>query len=123
MTSAREKLEAILSRLTARASDEKVFLKVYAEQARAAADAAEPELSPGPADPAALVGPAGSDDQAVEPLLQPAAGEAVELDAADLEALDTDQLVRLEQGLHHWDQLAQRELRERARISKEEESE
>jgi hypothetical protein len=42
---------------------------------------------------------------------------------ADLAALETDQLAKLEQGLHHWDQLAQRELRERARISKEEEPE
>lgn len=47
MTSAREKLEVILSRLTARASDEKVFLKVYAEQARAAADAADARRSQG----------------------------------------------------------------------------
>jgi hypothetical protein len=42
---------------------------------------------------------------------------------ADLAALDTDQLAKLEQGLHHWDQLAQRELRERARLAKEEEAE
>lgn len=40
-TSTRDRLEAILSRLAARAADEKVFLKVYAEQARDAADAAD----------------------------------------------------------------------------------
>ncbi|OQM76355.1 amidase [Manganibacter manganicus] len=41
MTSCRDQLEAILARLEARADDERVFVKLYAETARAAADAAD----------------------------------------------------------------------------------
>ncbi|MER8867393.1 amidase [Mesorhizobium sp. M0751] len=41
MQSARDRLEAILSRLAARAGDESVFVKLYPEAARAAADAAD----------------------------------------------------------------------------------
>ncbi len=41
MTSVRDKLESILSRLDARAGDEKVFLRLYRDEARAAADAAD----------------------------------------------------------------------------------
>ncbi|MCV3207511.1 amidase [Mesorhizobium sp. YC-39] len=41
MQSARDRLEAILSRLAARADDENVFVKLYPEAARAAADAAD----------------------------------------------------------------------------------
>ena len=38
---ARDRLEEILARLAARAADECVFLKLYPDQARAAADAAD----------------------------------------------------------------------------------
>lgn len=41
MTTTRDKLETILARLAARAGDERVFLRVYAETARMAADAAD----------------------------------------------------------------------------------
>lgn len=41
MSSARDRLEAILSRLAERAADEKVFTKLYPDVARAAADAAD----------------------------------------------------------------------------------
>ncbi|TGQ70930.1 MAG: amidase [Mesorhizobium sp.] len=41
MQSIRDHLETILSRLAARAGDERVFMKVYAEAARAAADACD----------------------------------------------------------------------------------
>jgi len=41
MPSARDRLEVILSRLAARAGDERVFTKLYLEAARAAADAAD----------------------------------------------------------------------------------
>jgi aspartyl-tRNA(Asn)/glutamyl-tRNA(Gln) amidotransferase subunit A len=41
MTTIRDKLENILARLAARAADERVFLRVYQEAARAAADAAD----------------------------------------------------------------------------------
>jgi aspartyl-tRNA(Asn)/glutamyl-tRNA(Gln) amidotransferase subunit A len=41
MTHSRDRLEAILSRLSARAGDERVFMKLYLEDARAAADAAD----------------------------------------------------------------------------------
>ncbi|TKB82706.1 MAG: amidase, partial [Mesorhizobium sp.] len=41
MQSARDSLEAILSRLAARVGDESVFVKLYPEAARAAADAAD----------------------------------------------------------------------------------
>jgi hypothetical protein len=41
----------------------------------------------------------------------------------DMRRLDQDQLVRFQQSLYHWYQLAARELRERARISKEEQPE
>ena len=41
MTSCRDQLEAILAHLKARAADERVFTKLYAEAARAAADAAD----------------------------------------------------------------------------------
>jgi aspartyl-tRNA(Asn)/glutamyl-tRNA(Gln) amidotransferase subunit A len=41
MTTTRDKLESILSRLAARAGDERVFLKIYGDAARAAADAAD----------------------------------------------------------------------------------
>jgi hypothetical protein len=42
---------------------------------------------------------------------------------ADVRALDRDQLVRLEQALHHWAHISMRELRERTRLAKEEEAE
>jgi aspartyl-tRNA(Asn)/glutamyl-tRNA(Gln) amidotransferase subunit A len=41
MQSARDRLEAVLSRLAARVGDESVFVKLYPEAARAAADAAD----------------------------------------------------------------------------------
>jgi len=41
MISVRDKLEMVLARLTAREGDERVFLKLYPEAARAAADAAD----------------------------------------------------------------------------------
>ncbi|CCV05261.1 Amidase [Mesorhizobium metallidurans STM 2683] len=41
MQSARDRLDAVLSRLAARADDQRVFVKLYAEAARAAADAAD----------------------------------------------------------------------------------
>ncbi len=41
MTAVRDKLETILARLAARAADERVFLSVYHDAARAAAAAAE----------------------------------------------------------------------------------
>ena len=41
MTTIRDKLESILARLTQRAAEERVFLRVYADAARAAADAAD----------------------------------------------------------------------------------
>jgi aspartyl-tRNA(Asn)/glutamyl-tRNA(Gln) amidotransferase subunit A len=41
MTNVRDRLEAILERLRARASEERVFLRLYEEAARAAADAAD----------------------------------------------------------------------------------
>jgi aspartyl-tRNA(Asn)/glutamyl-tRNA(Gln) amidotransferase subunit A len=41
MTSVRDKLEAIFTRLDARAGDERAFLRLYKAQARAAADAAD----------------------------------------------------------------------------------
>lgn len=41
MSSARDRLEAVLSRLAQRAADEKVFTRLYPEAARAAADAAD----------------------------------------------------------------------------------
>ncbi len=41
MTKVRDRLESILSRLAARADEERVFSKVYAERARAEADAAD----------------------------------------------------------------------------------
>ncbi|CAH2406158.1 amidase [Mesorhizobium ventifaucium] len=41
MQSARDRLEAVLSRLTVRADNESVFVKLYSEAARAAADAAD----------------------------------------------------------------------------------
>ncbi|CCV11435.1 amidase [Mesorhizobium sp. STM 4661] len=41
MQSARDRLEAVLSRLAVRADDESVFVKLYPEAARAAADAAD----------------------------------------------------------------------------------
>jgi len=41
MTTIRDKLEAILARLKARAADERVFLRLYEDAARAAADAAD----------------------------------------------------------------------------------
>ncbi|MCF6100893.1 amidase [Mesorhizobium muleiense] len=41
MQSARDRLEAVLSRLTVRADNESVFVKLYPEAARAAADAAD----------------------------------------------------------------------------------
>jgi hypothetical protein len=47
----------------------------------------------------------------------------VELTLADVRWLQTDQLKRFEHALHHWEQLANWELRKRARISKEEEAE
>ncbi|HEV2558236.1 MAG TPA: amidase [Microvirga sp.] len=58
MTSARDRLDAILDRLAARREDERVFLKLYEEQARDAAAAAEARrragLSLGPLDGAAV---------------------------------------------------------------------
>ncbi|KUM28715.1 amidase [Mesorhizobium loti] len=54
MQSARDRLEIILSRLANRAADEKVYTRLYAEAARAAADAADARrkasLSSGPLD-------------------------------------------------------------------------
>ncbi|WP_262271226.1 amidase [Microvirga yunnanensis] len=54
MTTIRDKLETILARLAGRAADERVFLRVYADQARVAADAADARrrigLSLGPLD-------------------------------------------------------------------------
>jgi hypothetical protein len=47
----------------------------------------------------------------------------VELTLADVRGLETDQLKRFEHALYHWAKLADWELRERARISKEEEAE
>lgn len=44
MNSVRDRLESILSRLEARARSERVFSKVYAQQARAEADAADARL-------------------------------------------------------------------------------
>ncbi|MDF2973277.1 MAG: amidase, partial [Microvirga sp.] len=41
MTTIRDKLETILERLDARAADERVFVRLYHEAARAAADAAD----------------------------------------------------------------------------------
>ena len=41
MPSSRDRLEAVLHRLEARAGDERVFIRLYAEAARAAADAAD----------------------------------------------------------------------------------
>jgi aspartyl-tRNA(Asn)/glutamyl-tRNA(Gln) amidotransferase subunit A len=41
MTTTRDKLESILARLDARAADERVFLRLYRDAARAAADAAD----------------------------------------------------------------------------------
>ncbi|RUX04047.1 amidase, partial [Mesorhizobium sp. M8A.F.Ca.ET.023.01.1.1] len=41
MQSIRDRLENILSRLANRAADEKVYTKLYAEAARAAADASD----------------------------------------------------------------------------------
>ncbi|AMS41648.1 amidase [Aminobacter aminovorans] len=41
MTTTRDRLEAILSRLAARAGEERVFMKLYADVSRAAADAAD----------------------------------------------------------------------------------
>ncbi len=41
MQSSRDRLEAVLARLSARAGEERVFTRVYAEAARAAADAAD----------------------------------------------------------------------------------
>src|SRR5688500_8435081 len=41
MTTIRDKLETILERLDARAADERVFVRLYREAARAAADAAD----------------------------------------------------------------------------------
>jgi aspartyl-tRNA(Asn)/glutamyl-tRNA(Gln) amidotransferase subunit A len=46
-TSVRDKLEDILTRLAARAGDEKVFLKVYSGEARIAAEAADARRSKG----------------------------------------------------------------------------
>ncbi|WP_266019784.1 amidase [Brucella intermedia] len=47
MNSVRDRLENILSRLEARAGNERVFSKVYAQQARAEADAADARLRDG----------------------------------------------------------------------------
>jgi len=47
MNSVRDRLENILSRLEARAGNERVFSKVYAQQARAEADAADARLREG----------------------------------------------------------------------------
>ncbi|KAB2672339.1 amidase [Ochrobactrum sp. LMG 5442] len=47
MNSVRDRLESILSRLEARAGNERVFSKVYAQQARAEADAADARLRDG----------------------------------------------------------------------------
>ncbi len=47
MNSVRDRLESILSRLEARAGNERVFSKVYAQQARAEADAADARLHDG----------------------------------------------------------------------------
>lgn len=41
MTAVRDKLETILARLAARKADERVFLRLYPDAARAAADAAD----------------------------------------------------------------------------------
>ena len=41
MTAVRDKLETILARLAAREADERVFLRLYHDAARAAADAAD----------------------------------------------------------------------------------
>lgn len=41
MTTIRDKLETVLARVAARAEDERVFMRLYAEAARAAADAAD----------------------------------------------------------------------------------
>ncbi|KAB2729756.1 amidase [Brucella intermedia] len=47
MNSVRDRLESILTRLEARAGNERVFSKVYAQQARAEADAADARLRDG----------------------------------------------------------------------------
>lgn len=47
MNSVRDRLESILSRLEARAGNERVFSKIYAQQARAEADAADARLRDG----------------------------------------------------------------------------
>ncbi|MEE9907814.1 amidase [Brucella intermedia] len=47
MNSVRDRLESILSRLEARAGNERVFSKIYARQARAEADAADARLRDG----------------------------------------------------------------------------
>ncbi|TJW46456.1 MAG: amidase [Mesorhizobium sp.] len=48
MQSSRDRLEAILSRLAGRAGDESVFVKLYPQAARAAADAADARCKAGP---------------------------------------------------------------------------
>lgn len=47
MNSVRDRLESILSRLEARTASEHVFSNVYAQQARAEADAADARLRDG----------------------------------------------------------------------------
>ena len=46
-----------------------------------------------------------------------------ELTLADVRGLETDQLKRIWSALHHWERLANWELQDRARISKEEQPE
>ncbi|AWC23237.1 Biuret hydrolase [Aminobacter sp. MSH1] len=82
----RDRLEAILGRLAARAGDERVFMKLYAEAARAAADAADARaragLSLGPLD-GAIVSIKDLLDVAGEPTL---AGSLMRRDAAPAQA-------------------------------------
>lgn len=78
----RDRLEAILARLSARAGEERVFMKLYAEAARAAADAADARaragLSLGPLD-GVIVSIKDLLDVAGEPTL---AGSLMRRDAA-----------------------------------------
>jgi len=81
MTTNRDRLEAILSRLAARAGEERVFMKLYTEAARAAADAADARrragLTLGPLD-GAIVSIKDLFDVAGEPTL---AGSLLRRDA------------------------------------------
>lgn len=81
MTATRDRLEAVLSGLAARAGEERVFMKLYAEAARAAADATDARrragLSLGPLD-GAIVSIKDLFDVAGEPTL---AGSVLRRDA------------------------------------------